>query len=47
MFHALVEWCINRNKCVQSVAKSEPDELTITVDKFIAMKKTSALDGRN
>lgn len=46
MFHALDEWRINRNKCVHTVAKYEPGEPTITVDKFIEMTKTSALDGK-
>jgi len=46
LFNALDEWRINRNKCVHSVAKSEPGEPTISVDEFIEMAKLSAAEGK-
>jgi hypothetical protein len=46
MFLALHKWRINRNKCVHSVAKSEPGEPTITADEFNKLAKTSAEEGK-
>jgi hypothetical protein len=43
----LDEWRVNRNKCVHSVAKSEPGEPTITIDEFLSLAKKSANDGKD
>ena len=43
----LDEWRINRNKCVHSVAKSEPGEPTITIDEFHNLAKISASKGKD
>lgn len=46
MFEALDIWRDQRNKCVHSVAKSEPGEPTTSVEDFIALAKKSASNGK-
>jgi hypothetical protein len=45
-FDALDQWRSVRNKCIHSVAKSEPGEPTISVEDFKKIAKSTALDGK-
>jgi hypothetical protein len=47
MFDAIDQWRDERNKCVHSVAKSEPGQETISVDEFKIMAEKSAKQGKH
>jgi len=47
LFVALDEWREKRNRCIHSVAKSEPDEPTRPVDVFLEMSEECAVKGKS
>lgn len=46
LFDALNSWRIERNKCIHSVAKSEPGQPTRPVDEFVNKSKEAAINGK-